>query len=72
MTLTEAQRRVLVELSDGSWSDDRTPFAGRVSGNVLSPLQHAGYIRCAFSVGPLTERNWTITQAGLDALEAST
>lgn len=69
MTLTDAQRAVLVELSDGSWSNDRHSFSGRVSPVVLSRLQRAGYIRCDRDCDRLDERNWTATPDGLRALE---
>ena len=70
MTLTDAMRRVLVDLSDGSWSDDAGPARGRYSAQTLARLDYSGLIRPDVDHGPFADRNWTITQSGLDALEA--
>ena len=71
MILTDAQRAVLVSLSDESWSDDRGGFVGIHSPNVLARLDYSRLIRSDVDHGQYITRNWTITQAGLDALEAS-
>tara|TARA_R110000782_G_scaffold106459_5_gene194693 strand:- start:1456 stop:1665 length:210 start_codon:yes stop_codon:yes gene_type:complete len=66
MTLTHLQRRVLVDLSDGSWSQD---FQRVYSAQALSRLLDAGLIRSDTSHGPLSSRNWTATQRGIDYIE---
>lgn len=71
MTLTDAQRRVLVDLSDRSWPDDSGGFLGKYSSTVLARLDYMGLIRSDVDDGRFDERNWTITQEGIDALKVS-
>tara|TARA_R110000851_G_scaffold301190_3_gene457506 strand:- start:72 stop:281 length:210 start_codon:yes stop_codon:yes gene_type:complete len=68
MNITRSQRRVLVELSDGSWSQD---FQRVYSGQALSRLLDAELIRSDTFHGPLALRNWTATQRGIDYIEAA-
>ena len=66
--MTDAQRRVLVQLSDGEWR-----LGADITGSaiVLGKLERSGYIRCDFSHHPKLSRLWTVTPDGLSALEAS-
>ena len=64
---TEAQRRVLVQLSDGEW---RFGYDLTKSGGVLAALYQRGYIRHGDFNGYL-DANWTVTPDGLAALEVA-
>lgn len=66
MSLTDAQRRVLVSLSDQEW---RMGHDLTKSGIVLAALSKRGLIRHADFYSYL-EANWTITPGGLAALDA--
>jgi|TARA_R110000822_G_scaffold157735_2_gene297407 hypothetical protein len=67
MSITDTQRRILVDLSDGSWSRD---FQRTYASQPLNALLRAGFIRSDVHCGALAGRNWTATQDGLDALAA--
>lgn len=66
--MTDLQRSVLVQLSDGDWRQGceltRTP-------GVLGKLLALGLCRCDFDHLPMYERLFTITPRGLEALEAT-
>ena len=65
--LTLTQHTVLAHLSDGEWrlGSDLTRSA-----NVLEHLSRRGYIRRDFDTTGYLFSNWTVTPAGLAALEA--
>ena len=67
MTLTDAQRRVLVDLSDGEWR----PVAMHHPANIVGHLRRAELIRSDFDHLAAHEKQYTITPDGLQALEAS-
>lgn len=67
MSLTDAQRSVLVSLSDQEW---RMGHDLTKSGIVLAALNRRGLIRHAEFYSYL-DAIWTITPDGLAALEAS-
>ena len=66
-SLTDTQRRVLVQLSDGEW---RYGHSLTKSGGVLAVLYQRDYIRHGDFNGYL-DANWTVTPDGLAALEVS-
>lgn len=66
LTITLKRRAVLVRLSDQDWH-----YLRDVAGCTLAGLFYAGLIRCDNEAIQMIERNWTITGAGLAALEAS-
>ena len=67
--LTDNQRRALVDLSDGEWRN----LVGdhRHTMQVVANLGRRGLIREDHSHLRLDERHYTITPAGMAALEAS-
>ena len=67
--MTDAQRRILVDLSEGEWLNlvaDR----GHSIPSVATAAKHE-YIRCDFAGSPFVARHWTITPMGIAALQAA-
>jgi len=64
--MTDMQRQNLVELSDSESRHMRNTNTAVLSANFRNDL-----IRCDCAYGPLSERIWTITPKGIEALEAS-
>lgn len=67
MSLTDKQRRVLVDLSDGDWQ----PLVPHHSRSVVATLHNMGCIRPDHTHIPYEDRIWTITPIGLECLEES-
>ncbi|MGB0410177.1 MAG: hypothetical protein ACPGFA_01205 [Pikeienuella sp.] len=67
MSITDLQRRILVDVSDGEWRR----LVPRYPAATVTRLGRAELLRCDFSYLRSDEKRWTITPDGLQALEAS-
>ena len=63
--MTDAQRRALVDVSDGEWRN----LAMYHDAGVVGTLRKRGLIRCDFDHLSAHEKNYTITPNGIAALE---